>query len=70
MPVRPQHCHHEPPCVKAAVREDPRCRALSAALVGSAAEWKPRALGNVAWAHAVLRHGPPDLLELVRVRVG
>ena len=61
-----QHCHHEPPCVKAAVREDPRCRALSAALLAASAEWKPRALGNVAWAHAVLRHGPPNLLELVR----
>ena len=61
-----QHCHHEPPCVKAAVRDDPRTRRLAETLAECSGEWSPRAVGNVAWAHAVLGHGPANLLDMVR----
>lgn len=62
-----QHCQHEPLSVKATVREDPRTHALCAALVACADDWSARAVGNVAWAHAVLHHGPDNLLELVQI---
>ena len=61
-----QHCHQEPPAIKAAVRGDPRTQRLASRLVASAGNWTGRIVGNVAWAYAVLQHGPPTIMDIVR----
>jgi hypothetical protein len=62
----PQHCHQEPPAVKAAVRADTRTKLLASRVVAGADNWTGRIVGNVAWAHAVLQHGPPHIMDIVR----
>ncbi len=66
LPVVSQHCHQEPPAVKAAIRGDLRTQRLASRLVGSAGNWTGRIVGNVAWAYAVLQHGPPTIMDIVR----
>ena len=52
--------------VKAAIRGDPRTQRLASRLVASAGNWTGRIVGNVAWAYAVLQHGPPSIMDIVR----
>jgi hypothetical protein len=48
---------------QAALRADPRTRALSALVEAQWQEWGGRAANNIAWAQAVLGHGSPTLLD-------
>ena len=52
--------------MKAAIRSDPRTQRLALRLVASAGNWTGRIVGNVAWAYAVLQHGPPTIMDIVR----
>ena len=54
--------------MKAAVRGDPRTKRLALRVVAGADNWTGRIVGNVAWAHAVLQHGPPDIMDIVSRR--
>ena len=51
--------------MKAAVRSDARTKLLASRVVAGADNWTGRIVGNVAWAHAVLQHGPPHIMDIV-----
>jgi hypothetical protein len=47
------------------LRRDPRTKLLAKIVESKAEEWGGRAANNIIWAHAVLGHGTPTILQKV-----